>query len=121
MHAGYPEARPERDDRARLSYPAGEYETFYFTIPAGTAFVEACRFSFQPDTISVSTSAVNAEVRFRDIGGAPTTFYRPENANHNAAPFPGRRIVEARDNAGAGGQVLLIMGRRKTPAGQPAQ
>lgn len=86
------------------------YEEFLFTIPAGTAFVEAGRFSGIPDSLLVRTNLSSVDVRLRRDAGPAGDAIRIRVAEPTELLF-GARIVEARDPAGVGGQAIFVQAR----------
>ena len=85
------------------------YEVIEFTVPAGTTFVEAGRFSGIADRIRTRNSAGTLEWRFREEGQPPGGAMRvlgDQWEDHHVRA----RIVEVRDPAGVGGQTALAEG-----------
>lgn len=81
------------------------------TLAGGTGFTTLGTFSGRPDSVLVRNFANgNIFVRFRDVVG-PATSEVPLAANSMQEFRFGRRIVEARDAAGAGGQFVAAMAR----------
>jgi len=79
------------------------------TLAASTAFQEVARFSGRPDRIDLHASAAAVEFRFRNRGQDSTTglVVRAAGAYETDASF---ELVEARDPAGGGGQLVTAVG-----------
>jgi hypothetical protein len=97
---GYP---PERQSFDNI-------ESFTATIGAGTTFVAVANFSGTPDSVRLAPLTGPIEFRLAFRGEAPGGPIRVDAANpletNTRAQF-----VEARDPAGAGGQVVVVSGR----------
>jgi len=103
-----PERRSAQRPVSRREYEGYDwYEEFLFTIPAGTAFVEAGRFSGRPDKIIARCNASSQEIRLRRQGEAPGSTIRLRIAEPLTIPT-GAEIVEARDPSGAGAGVIFV-------------
>lgn len=106
MVGNYPKPRDRsRPVGAAPDSPSATYDSGSFTLPAGTAFSTVARFAGRPDFIGITCTAVGTEARLTDIGENPGPTF-------DAARFgivgdlPGRDLLEARDPAGVGGQVV---------------
>ncbi len=105
------EARGTPRQTADRTYESFEwYESFMFTVPAGTTFVDAGAFSGRPDSIQFQVSAIGTDVRFRNRGEAPGATIRV-NVTGTQNIAVAAEVVEIRDPAGAGGQVIVVIGR----------
>jgi len=138
LPASYCGAGDESDDSQRRAaidrgYPAGvirapgaayiasekfgRYETVQGVIPAGTAFSEIGRFSGTPDQVDVWASAAGLDVRFADTATPEESAVRTI-ANDWVRNVAARRIVQARDPAGAGGQTVSVLGKWAESSGE---
>ena len=109
--AGYPASRADGRGYGRgavaTSFP--RYEARTLTLAASTTFQEVARFSGRPARIDLHASAVGVEFRLRNRG-------EDQSANlvvRAAGPYQtdiSKEIVEARDPAGAGGQIVTAVG-----------
>ena len=79
------------------------------TLAAVATFAEIARFSGRPDRIDLHSSAAGVEFRFRNRGQDATTglVVRAAGSYETDASF---ELVEARDPAGAGGQLVTAVG-----------
>jgi hypothetical protein len=107
----YPPARPDvRGYGPGIipgSFPRQQSKTA--TLAASTAFQEVVRFSGRPDRIDLHTSAIGVEFQYRNRGSdaVPGPVLRATGSYEADASF---EIVEARDPAGAGGQLVTVTG-----------
>lgn len=109
---GYPVERPS------AQRPAGrrEYESFdqaesgNITLAASTAFQEVITFGGRPESIIIDVSAAGVEVRFRNRGTAAAAPVRIQAAGERRFQVTAE-IVEARDPAGVGTQLVTATGR----------
>lgn len=109
---GFPEPR------ASAQRPAGrrEYESYdnaesaFITLAASTVFQEVITFGGRPESIIIDASAAAIEVRFSNRGQAPRAPVRLQHAGETRFQVAAE-IVEARDPAGAGGQLVTAIGR----------
>lgn len=114
--SGYPRPACGRDYGPGVvpgSFP--RYDARTATLAASTAFQEVARFSGRPDRIDVHASAAGVEFRFRNRGQDQSTnlVVRAAGAYETDASF---ELVEARDPAGAGGQLVTAVGYWKAEA-----
>lgn len=109
---GYP---AERASAQRLA-GGRDYESYdqvesnVITLAAGTAFQEVITFGGRPESILIDASAAGIDVRFRHRGEAPFAPSRILHAGETRFQVSAE-IVEARDPAGAGGQLISVHGR----------
>lgn len=106
----YPRPQPGRDVGPGVlpgSFPRAESRSA--TLAAVTTFAEIARFSGRPDRIDLHSSAAGVEFRFRNRGQDATTglVVRAAGSYETDASFD---LVEARDPAGAGGQLVTAVG-----------
>jgi hypothetical protein len=115
---GYPPGQP-RDPGAPfiVSEKFGRYETIQAVLGATTTFTELGRFSGTPDQVDVWASAANLDVRFKDTA-TPEESAVKTIANDWVRNVNARRIVEARDPAGAGGQTVSVLGKWAESSGE---
>lgn len=121
--AGFPPSRGEapRVPAAEPTYDQhGGYESFNVSVPAPGSLVEVCRFSGIPDSVILSTSGPDLEVRFRRRGGPPGDFILIAGAPRGDVVCTGE-IVEARDPAAAGGIQLRVLARYSRRDGAPVR
>lgn len=85
------------------------YQSNTITLAATTAFQEVIRFAGRPDRIDYAASAAGVEVRFRNRGETVTDSIRVPNAAFHDTDLS-KEIMEARDPAGAGGQLVTAHG-----------
>jgi len=105
------EARGNPRQTADRTYESFEwYESFTATLAAGTAFADAGAFSGRPDSILFQSNTAGIDVRFRNRGEAPGSPIRV-NVTGTQTVAIAAEVVEARDPAGVGGQVLVVIGR----------
>lgn len=108
---GYPANRPAVRDYGAGTSPGRfpRVESRAATLAASTVFQEVARFSGRPDRIDLHSSAAAVEFRFRNRGQDATTglVVRAAGAYETDASFD---LVEARDPAGAGGQLVTAVG-----------
>jgi len=90
-----------------LRFP--RYESRSATLAATTVFAEVARFSGRPDRVDLHSSAAGVEFRLRNRGQADNTglIVRAAGSYETDASF---ELVEARDPAGAGGQLVTSVG-----------
>ena len=108
--SGYPRPQAGRDYGAGLvpgRFPRMESRSA--TLAAVATFAEVARFSGRPDRIDLHSSAAGVEFRFRNRGQDATTglVVRAGGSYETDASF---ELVEARDPAGAGGQLVTAVG-----------
>jgi len=106
----FPKPQAGRDVGAGVvpgSFPRVEARSA--TLAASTAFQEIARFSGRPQRIDLHASAAGVEFRFRNRGQDATTglVVRAAGSYETDASFD---LVEARDPAGAGGQLVTAVG-----------
>lgn len=84
-------------------------QRFTATLGAVTTFAEVARFSGRPDRIDLHSSAAGVEFQYRNRGGdtVPGPVVRAAGAYETDASFD---LVDARDPAGAGGQLVTVIG-----------
>jgi len=100
-----------------VSEKFGRYETVQAVLGATTAFTELGRFSGIPDQVDVWASAAGLDVRLRDTAFPEESAVRTI-ANDWVRNVAARRVVEARDPAGAGGQTVSVVGKWAEPSGE---
>lgn len=103
-------AQAERPVSHREHLSNDWYEEFSFTLPATTAFSEACTFSGYPSTVIARVSANTADVVLKNPGEAAGSPVRIQNLVVIEIGCGGRTVL-ARDPTGAGGGVLSILAR----------
>lgn len=86
------------------------YEHISGTLAASTTFQEIGRFSGTPDSIDLTASASGMEIRLADVARNEVSSYLT-TANVTIETHVSRRIVEARDPAGTGGQTVRAIGK----------
>jgi hypothetical protein len=101
-------ARRKNPNREYQSYDW--YESSILTLAANTTFQEVARFSGRPDAITVQTGTAGVNVRLRNRGAAAGTSIRLAVTGTQALDVTAE-IVEAQDPAGAGGQVIVAVGK----------
>jgi len=114
---GYP---PER--QAAMRPAAGRevesfdnVESFTATLAAGTVFLPIANFSGTPDSVHAVAATGPVQIRMAFRGEAPGAFITllatvPLETRARA------QFIEARDPAGAGGQVVVVTGRYSSRA-----
>jgi hypothetical protein len=114
---GYP---PERQSAMRPA--AGReiesfdnVESFTATLAAGTVFLPIANFSGTPDSIHAVAATGPVQIRIAFRGEAPPSFITLLAGVQLETRARGQ-FVEARDPAGAGGQVVIITGRYSSRA-----
>lgn len=121
-HAGgYPERGPVEENQppARGQFPSyGWIEEFIFTLPAGTAFVEAGRFSGLPDSVHVTTTGGVADIRLSQRGGPQSSTINITDQQKHELYATGE-VVFARDPGGTGGTVIYCTGRFAARGSEP--
>lgn len=87
------------------------------TLAAVTTFAEIARFSGRPDRIDLHVSGVGVEFQYRNRGAEPVPgpILRAAGSYETDASFD---IVEARDPAGVGGQLVTVVGYWQAEAGE---
>ena len=104
---------PHRDidprDAGRVATRFPRYQSATITLAASTAFQQVVLFSGRPDRIDVAASAAGVEIRLRNRGEENTDAIRIVNAAFHETDIS-KEIVEARDPAGAGGQIVTAHG-----------
>jgi len=107
----YPPARPGVRDYGAGLVPGRfpRYESRSATLAAVATFAEVARVSGRPARIDLHSSAAGVEFRFRNRGQTDETglIVRGAGAYETDASF---ELVEARDPAGAGGQLVTAVG-----------
>lgn len=107
---------PAERESAQMPAPYRTYESFAwyeaatFSIPGGTVFAEAARFSGKPDSLLLIAGNANVDVRLRRRGGAAGSTIELATTQPTELKM-GDEILEARDRTGAGGQGLIIVAR----------
>jgi hypothetical protein len=106
----FPTPRPGRDvgpGTIAASWPRQQSKTL--TLAASALFQEVVRFSGRPDRIDLHSSAIGVEFQYRNRGNeaVPGPVVRAIGLYETDASFD---IVEARDPAGAGGQLVTVTG-----------
>lgn len=111
----YPEPRERPEGAIAQRFP--RMESRHATLAASTLFQEVARFSGRPDRIDLHSSAAAVEFRFRNRGQDSTTglIVRAAGPYETDASFD---LVEARDPAGAGGQLVTAVGYWKAAVPQ---
>lgn len=109
---GYP---PERQSAQRPAALRGvesfdNIESFTATLPAGTAFTAVANFSGTPDSVRLAPRTGPIEFRLAFRGEAPGSPIAVDAANPLETGSRAQ-FVEARDPAGAGGQIVVVSGR----------
>jgi hypothetical protein len=102
-----PDARGYGSGVVPGSFP--RYEARTATLAASTAFQEVARFSGRPDRVDLHSSAIGVEFRLRNRGQdqSANLVVRAAGPYETDASF---ELVEARDPAGAGGQLVTVVG-----------
>lgn len=121
LGGSYPARGPLEPNQptARPSFESyGWYEEFSFTLPAGTLFVEAGRFSGTPDAIHVSSTGGTFELRLAPRGGSPGSIYNVSDQQKHELNATGE-VVFARDPTGAGGTTCYFTGRFSARGSEP--
>lgn len=86
------------------------YETIAVTLGATAVFTEVGRFSGYPDAIDIWCNTAGMEVKLTDLELREESAISTE-ANTTIHTSISRRVVSARDPAGAGGQLLRVVGK----------
>jgi hypothetical protein len=109
---GFPAERPtaQRPAANREVESFESAESGAITLAASTVFQEVITFGGRPDSIIIDASAAAIEVRFRNRGEAARAPIRVQGAGERRYQIMAE-IVEARDPAGAGGQLVTATGR----------
>lgn len=109
--AGYPPCRCESrgygPGATSVRFP--RYEARTLTLAASTAFQEVARYSGRPDRIDLHSSAAGIEYRLRNRGESQEANLVSRAAGVYETDLS-KEIVEARDPAGAGGQLVTAVG-----------
>jgi hypothetical protein len=100
-----------------VSEKFGRYETVQAVLGATTTFTELGRFSGTPDQVDIWASAAGLDVRLRDTAFPEESAVRTI-ANDWVRNVAARRVVEARDPAGAGGQTVSVVGKWAEASGE---
>src|SRR6266545_125227 len=111
LDPGYPANRPEVRDYGPGVVPGRfpRYDAKTATLAASAAFQEVARFSGRPDRIDLHASAAGVEFRMRNRGQdvSSALVVRTLGPYETDASF---ELVEARDPAAAGGQLVTVVG-----------
>lgn len=109
---GYPPERQaaERPAAGRETESFDNVEAFTATLPAGTAFTSIADFSGTPDSVHLLALTGPVDVRLAFRGESPGRSIRIA-ANVPMETRARAQFVEARDPAGAGGQIVIVTGR----------
>jgi len=107
----FPPARPDVRDYGAGNIPGKypRYDAKTATLAASAVFQEVARFSGRPDRIDLHASAAGVEFRMRNRGQdvSSALVVRTLGPYETDASF---ELVEARDPAGAGGQLVTVVG-----------
>lgn len=97
----------------------GGYDAGRITLAASTAFQTVITFAGSADEIDLRTSAAGVEWRLRDRAGPVRAAFLADNTRDQHITIP-TEVVEARDPAGVGTQVVQAIGRyiRRVPPAQ---
>jgi len=108
----YPTCRPTAQHPAagREYESFDQYESASVTLAASAVFQEVLTFSGTPESIVVDVSAAGVEVRFRNRGEAAFSPILIQGAGERRFQVRAQ-IVEARDPAAGGGQLVTATGR----------
>lgn len=107
----FPDAHPGVRDYGAGNIPGKypRYDAKTATLAASVVFQEVARFSGRPDRIDLHASAAGVEFRMRNRGQdvSSALVVRTLGPYETDASF---ELVEARDPAGAGGQLVTVVG-----------
>jgi hypothetical protein len=110
-----PPARPRAGGAVpTTSEKYARYETVELTLAAVATVQEVGQFSGTPDAIDVWCSASGILVRLRDLAQREESSFTT-TANTTIETRVSRRIVEAQDAAGVGGQIVRATGKWAAP------
>lgn len=120
---GFPPERPRSTHVAGVApeYQQADrhasYQTGSLTLAASTAFQTVITFGGAADEVDLRASAAGVEWRLGRRGRTPYDAFTADNTRDQHFTVP-VETVEARDPAGAGGQVVRVIGRFIRPAPQ---